>query len=45
MVWEEVAGWGASVAVIPAVGPIETIEILDSWWSGRRWLTGVLVWL
>ena len=38
MVWEEVAGQGANVVGVVAVGPIETLEIIDSWWSRRRWL-------
>ena len=43
MVQEEVAGQKVRGPVILAVGPIETLEILDSWWSRRRWLARRLV--
>ena len=42
MVWEEVAGEGAKVPKAGAVDPIKSMEILDSWWSGRSWLGRVL---
>ena len=43
MVQEEVAGQKVSGLMIPPVGPIETLKILDFWWSRRRWLARSLV--